>query len=130
MDGAFPNYKQVLPEESKKPVFAGRAALAECMKRVLLMTADNAAGVMLSLGDGKLTVAARNADMGEAVDSLPVEYTGAPLEISLNGRYVQDMLAAVDGEKVVLSMTGEMDPVSMRPAGSDNHRYILMPMRR
>ena len=82
------------------------------------------------MGNGKLTVSARNADMGEAVDSLPVDYAGEPLEITLNGRYVQDMLAAVDCDKVVLSMTGETDPVAMRPAGGDNHRYILMPMRR
>lgn len=130
VDGSFPAYGQVIPKESKTPVFASRGGLSEVLKRVLLMASDSHAAALVKLEDGKLTISARDAEMGEATDQLPVEYAGEAVEIALNGRYIVDMLAATDEAKMVLSVTGDSDPVIVRPAGNENHLYVLMPVRK
>ncbi len=129
VDGQFPAYGQVLPKESDKPVFADRAHLSEVLKRVLLMAQDVASAVTVSLEGSKVTLSTRHAEVGEASDSMPVEYAGAPLKIAVNGRYVQDMLATAEGDKLVLSITGDMEPVRMRPVGNEAHVYVVMPVR-
>jgi len=129
IDGQFPAYGQVIPKESDKPVFASRPALSEVLKRVLLMAQDHASAVTVSLEEGKMTLSTRHAEVGEASDQLPVEYAGAAIKIALNGRYLQDMLAAAEGDKVLLSITGDTDPVRVRPVGNEAHVYVVMPVR-
>lgn len=129
VDGSFPAYRQVLPQESDKPVFVERSAMLDVLKRVLLMAQDASAAVSVSLEGGKMHLSARCAEVGEASDSLPVEYTGTDIKIALNGRYMQDMLLASEGAKMLLSITGDVDPVRMRPVGMDAHIYVLMPVR-
>lgn len=129
VDGSFPAYRQVMPEETDKPVFADRGALLEVLRRVMLMAQDHAAAITVSLEGGRMQLSARHVEVGEAVDSLPVEYAGKEIKIALNGRYVQDMLTASSAPKMVLSITGDMEPVRMRPAGDEAHVYVLMPVR-
>lgn len=129
IDGGFPAYQQVMPKESDKPIFVDRGSLLEALKRVLLMAQDHSAAVMVALEEGRMLVSARHVEMGEALDSLPVEFAGKDTKIALNGRYVQDMLLASSAPKMVLSITGDTDPVRMRPAGDESHVYVLMPVR-
>ncbi len=129
IDGAFPAYQQVMPKESAKPVFADRGAMLEVLRRVLLMAQDHSAAVTLALEDGRMQLSSRHVEVGEAVDSLPVEFAGQATKINLNGRYVQDMLMTAAGTKMVLSITGDTDPVRMRPVGDESHVYVLMPVR-
>lgn len=129
VDGSFPAYQQVMPKEADKPAFASRSAMVEVLKRVLLMASDASSAVMVTLGEGRMTLTSRDVEIGEASDSLPVEYSGGEIKLALNGRYMQDMLAATEGDKVVLSITGDTDPVRVRPAGNPQHVYVLMPVR-
>lgn len=128
-DGQFPNYKQVIPEEGKKPVFAKRGALLEVLKRVMLMASDRSSSVSMELSTDKLVLASRDPECGEATDSVSVVYTGAPLTLALNGRYLMDSLGALNLDDVVLSITGDTDPIRVRAVGAEQCIYIQMPMR-
>jgi len=129
VDGSFPNYAQVIPPESDKPAHVSRSALGEVLKRVLLVAGDSHQTALFQLEDGKLSLSARDADLGEATDSLKVQYAGDAIKLGLNGRYVQDVLSVLDEDKLVVSMVGDADPVVMRPAGKDNNLFVLMPVR-
>lgn len=129
VDGQFPAYAQVIPEESKTPAHVSRSALNEVLKRVMLLAGDSSQTVLFSLEDGNLTLSAKDVDLGEATDSLSIKFPGVAVRLGLNGRYVQEALGALDEDGLILSVHSEMDPVVLRPAGHANLTYVLMPVR-
>ena len=129
VDGTFPNYQQVIPEESKTPAHVSRSALSEVLKRVLLLAGDMSQTVLFALDEGKLVLSSKDVDVGEATDSLNAKFPGVAVKLGLNGRYVQEALGALDTDDLILSVHSEMDPVVVRPAGHDNLTYVLMPVR-
>jgi len=129
IDGQFPNYSQVIPPDAEQPAQVSRAALSEVLKRILLVAGDSNQTAMCHLSEGKLSLSSRDADLGEATDSLKVEYAGAEVKLGLNGRYVHEMLSVVDTEKLSIGFSDAMSPVVVRPVGPSDQLFVLMPVR-
>jgi DNA polymerase sliding clamp subunit (PCNA homolog) len=71
IDGQFPNYRQLLPEQFEHEVPLPREETLEVVRRVSLMAQRNSP-IRLRFGDGELAVSAITQDVGEARESLPV----------------------------------------------------------
>src|SRR6184192_891415 len=80
IDGQFPNYKQLLPETFEYDVTLPRNEVLDVVRRVGI-TVQRTSPIQLRFGEGELTVFARTQDIGEAKESLPVQFSGEPLEI-------------------------------------------------
>lgn len=126
VDGQFPAYQQVMPEKSGEPVTVNSASLRDALQRVTLM-GDRASAVQLKLAAGVLTLTARQADVGEAVDSVPVE-GGKDLVLNVNGTYLLDMVLNTQAPSVAMFFGDETSPVLVESMG-EGPTYILMPMR-
>ncbi|MDX6477467.1 MAG: polymerase subunit beta, partial [Gaiellaceae bacterium] len=75
IDGQFPNYKQLLPETFEHDVTISRGELLDVVRRTSVMVQRNSP-LRLRFAEGELTVTARTQDVGEATESLPVQYSG------------------------------------------------------
>src|ERR671929_705993 len=75
IDGQFPNYKQLLPEKFEHELTLPRAELLDVVRRVSLM-AQRTSPIQLRFAEGELTVFARTQDVGEAKESVPVQFSG------------------------------------------------------
>jgi DNA polymerase-3 subunit beta len=73
--------------------------------------------------------ASESPDSGEGFDEIPVDYKGPELTIGFNARYFLDVLAALDDEQVEIGTGGELDPVVLKPHGSNDYLAVVMPMR-
>ena len=80
IDGQFPNYKQLLPETFEHEVKLPREEFLEVVRRASVMAQRNSP-LRLRFADGEVTVSAQTQDVGEAHETLPVPFTGEPLEI-------------------------------------------------
>ena len=98
----------------------------DALARVLLME-DGTNRVAITIGDGKLTLSARNVDAGDAVDSLPCEHSGK-LKAAYNGRHLQDWARAADGDTALRYDNGTT-PLHCTTSGLEGTQYVLMPMR-
>ena len=94
IDGQFPNYKQLLPETFEIEIAIPASALLEVVRRAGLMAQRNAP-LRLRFAEGELTVSAQTQDIGEATESLPIDYAGEELEIGFNPDFLRDGLEAV-----------------------------------
>src|SRR5436309_11977437 len=88
IDGQFPNYKQLLPEAFEHDVTLPRAELLDVVRRVSVMAQRNSP-LRVRFAEGELTVSAQTQDVGEARESLPVQFSGAPLEIGFNAEFLR-----------------------------------------
>ena len=97
IDGQFPNYRQLLPEQFEHELPLPREELLEVVRRVSLMAQRNSP-LRLRFAEGELTVSASTQDVGEARESLPAPFTGDPMEIGFNAEFLRDGLESVDSD--------------------------------
>ncbi len=127
IDGQFPNYKQLLPETFEVEIDTPRAALLDVVRRAGLMAQRNAP-LRLRFAEGELTVSAQTQDVGEAIESIPVEFSGEELEIGFNPDFLRDGLEAVSGDTVRLKLINRLRP-GLIAAPEESFWYLIMPIR-
>jgi DNA polymerase III subunit beta len=127
IDGQFPNYKQLLPEKFEHELTLPRVELLEVVRRTAVLAQRNSP-LRLRFAEGELTVSARTQDIGEASESMPVSYTGEPLEIGFNADFLRDGLESVAGDELVLKLISPLRPAVMSSA-DDEFTYLIMPIR-
>jgi len=127
IDGQFPNYKQLLPETFEAEISTPRAPLLEVIRRAGVLAQRNAP-LRLRFAEGELGVSAQTQDVGEAHESLPIDYAGDPLEIGFNPDFLRDGLEAVAGEAVQLKLINPLRP-GLIVAPEESFWYLIMPIR-
>ena len=127
IDGQFPNYKQLLPEAFEAEVDLPRQELLEIVRRVSLMAARRTP-LRLRFEPGELTISTQTPDVGEARESLPIDYSGDAMEIGFNGEFLRDGLESVADERVRLKLISPLRPGLIVGEGED-FLYLIMPIR-
>jgi DNA polymerase III subunit beta len=127
IDGQFPNYRQLLPEQFEHEVVLPREELLEVVRRVSLMAQRNSP-LRLRFAEGELTVSAVTQDVGEARESIPAPYSSEALEIGFNAEFLRDGLESVDSESVRLKLISPLRPAVLEGDG-DDYVYLIMPIR-
>src|SRR6266513_3152436 len=109
IDGQFPNYKQLVPEAFEHEVPLPREELLDVVRRVSVMAQRNSP-LRLRFADGELTVSSQTQDVGEARESLPVPFSGEPLEIGFNAEFLRDGIESVFGDQLRLQLISPLRP--------------------
>jgi DNA polymerase III subunit beta len=127
IDGQFPNYRQLLPEAFEHELVLPRAELLDVVRRTAVMAQRNSP-LRLRFGDGELTVSAQTQEIGEASESLPVAYSGEPLEIGFNAEFLRDGVESVTADELLLKLISPLRPGLIQAEG-DDFWYLIMPIR-
>ena len=132
VDGTYPNYAQVVPQNFDRSVTVEVAALIGSLKRAELVAGDRASMVKVSIANQQLTLTATSDTTGNAYEELEVEQTGPDLTIAFNARYLVEILNRIDSPQAVLEFLGSLSPAAIRPLateGDTSQMYVLMPLR-
>ena len=129
--GQFPNYELVLPKNNDKSVTLNVDKITQAIRRAALMADERSHGVKVDLAGNQLSITSQSADVGEAREVIPIDYTGESLSIGFNAQYLLDFLGVVGTDEVLFEFKDEQSPALMRPAGDEqsNYKYVIMPMR-
>ena len=127
IDGQFPNYRQLLPEQFEHELTLPREELLEVVRRVSLMAQRNSP-LRLRFAEGELTVSAVTQDVGEARETLPAPYAADPLEIGFNAEFLRSGLESIDSESLRFKLISPLRPAVLE-GESDDYVYLIMPIR-
>ncbi len=127
MDDVYPNYRQVIPNETKEHITIDRQALLDALDRASVMTMDEAHSTKLIFENGKLTVTSAASDIGEAKDVVEIKYAGEKIEIMFNPTYVMDPLKVIEDDDVTINFNDGHSPAVI--TCMDKFLYVLMPLR-
>jgi DNA polymerase-3 subunit beta len=134
LDGEFPKYKSLLPNESSSVATVDTAGLVESVRRVALVAERNTP-IRLTFSGGELTLEAGTGDEAQASESLDAQLTGDDISIAFNPSYLLDGLNALDAAFAELRFTASTRPAviagkeSADASAGDDYRYLLMPVR-
>jgi DNA polymerase-3 subunit beta len=127
IDGQFPNYKQLLPETFEHELTLPRNELLDVVRRVGVMV-QRTSPIQLRFAEGELTVFARTQDVGEAKESLPVQFVGEAMEIGFNAEFLREGIESIAADDIQLKLISPLRPAVIE-GGEDDPTYLIMPIR-
>jgi DNA polymerase-3 subunit beta len=127
IEGNYPNYRQVIPGETKERISLAREEFLHALRRAEIMTSEKANSVKLAFGKNNLTITANSPEVGEAKESLAINYKGKEMAIAFNPKYMIDPLNALANDEVFLELIDELSPGVLKINGP--FLYVVMPMR-
>jgi len=127
IDGQFPNYRQLLPEAFEHELTLPRGELLDVVRRAAVMI-QRSTPLQLRFAEGELTVVARTHEVGESKESMPVAFSGEPLEIGFNADFLREGLESIVGDDVRVKLISPLRPAVLQ-GESDDFTYLVMPIR-
>jgi len=129
IEGEFPSYRQVIPDDIKRPFTLTAEPFTRALRRVALLSAERSRAIKLDLSDGTLLISSSNPDLGEASEELDFDYAGEAVSVGFNARYLLDALGALGAKEVTLGLQDGNTAVEIRPTDDADSVAIVMPMR-
>lgn len=131
LTGQFPNYELVLPKENNNRVVVEGAIMALAIKRVALMADERSHAIKFDISDGQINITSQSAEIGEAGETLQVEYSGPAITAGFNAQYLLDFFNIVQDGNVIFDLKDGNSQAQMRTDTDPDYdfRYVVMPMR-
>ncbi len=129
IDGEFPSFRQVLPENQPIRLVTDRERLLHAVRRVSLVASDRGSGFAFALDQDQMQLSASNPDLGEASEQLNIEYSGPAFATRYDARYVLEALQAIPSKEIMLELIDGLSPAQIRPVEDPDQLAIVMPMR-
>ncbi|MNN91850.1 DNA polymerase III subunit beta [compost metagenome] len=83
-----------------------------------------------TLEDGSIEISSSSSELGKVTEQLEVsQFTGDPLRISFNSKYMLDVLKIVESEQLRICFTGAMSPIIIKPMDDSQSLYLILPYR-
>ena len=127
IEGNYPNYRQVIPNEVKERISLSREEFLHALRRAEIMTSEKSNSVKLTFGKNNLAITANSPEVGEARESLAINYKGKEMAIAFNPKYMIDPLNALTEDEVFIELIDELSPGVLKINGP--FLYVVMPMR-
>jgi len=134
VQGAFPQYSQLIPQSYNTRVVVDIAEFLRATKTASIFARDGSGIVRLvvtsgsDVTPGKLTISARSEEIGDDIGEIDAVVEGEEAKIAFNGRYLIDVLSVLHEQQVALETTNPSSPGVIRPVGVDNYIHVVMPM--
>jgi DNA polymerase-3 subunit beta len=126
VEGQFPKYQDVIPTDCNKEIELPTHEFLAAVKQAALLTNEETKGVRFSLTHDNLTLSSRAPEQGEATISLPVRYSGEPIEIGFNPWFLTEALRVVHTDSVRFQLKDPKRPGVL--LSGDDLLYVVMPV--
>jgi len=135
LDVKFPNYEGAIPkdEDIKFSIRIQKDRFIDALKRMLIFTTDAYKSVLLLIKNDKIELMSSNIEVGEARESIDIEYEKGQLEedmkIAFNPRFFIDAIQPMESDFITLSFIDKDKACVIRGNEDPFYLSIIMPMR-
>ena len=133
LEGPFPDYHAVIPQNNDKQVVIDRDTLAQAIRRVSITADRITSQIRIGVESGRMELSATGTDGSRAEDELAVSYEGDAMEIGFNFSYLQDILKNVGADSIRMSLRDSQSAAVIEPEGAEEEDggllCLLMPLR-
>ena len=129
IDGRFPEYERVIPQDTDNQLTADREAFRGALQRTAILSNEKYRGIRLIIKKDGLLLQAHNPEQEEAEEEVEISYSGDDIEIGFNVNYLLDAFGAIESDEIVLALVDGNSSCLLRDPGNDECKYVVMPMR-
>lgn len=127
IDGRYPPYRDIFPKSKAIEIPLPVAQFHSVIRQAAILADSEAQGVEFSFKDRTLTLNTRSPDAGRSKVRMPVEFSGEPITVTLDPRYVADALRTLpDDQTLTLELIDAKKAAVFRLGVT--YAYLVMPM--
>lgn len=128
LEGRFPRWRDVFPERGDAvhidiPV----GPFYSAVRQAAIVTSEDSRGVDFQFGSGKLVLAGRSAEVGQARIELPIAHEGKEVSVMLDPRFLTDYLKVLDSESTFKMAIMDAESAAVCST-EDGYAYVIMPL--
>ncbi len=131
IDGKFPDYKQIIPNDKKTKAAIKTKDLATITKRMHYFAKETNNNLTFTVrkSDNTIHLTTPHTQAGRDEATLDIELTGEDNKIALSSSYLLDFLGHVDDDVVEMHLTDSMHPAVFHVPSNENLLHLIMPLR-
>lgn len=127
VDAKYPDYNAVIPVENPNVLALGRRDFQNSLKRIAIYANKTTNQVILNINENSLTISAQDLDFSnEATEQLSCEYSGEPMTIGFNAKFLGEMLGVLESKEVTLNLSTPNRAGILLPAEQKDNEELLM----
>jgi DNA polymerase III subunit beta len=125
----YPKYQAVIPNKTSFMLKTDKNIFLDAVKRIRIMSNEKSNGVRLHLTNSELILSANHPSLGDARETIAVNYDGNELEIGFNAKYLIDTLSSLEEGEVLFEINNELSPVILKSESIPNYLGVIMPLK-
>ncbi len=129
LDNKFPDYRSVIPKETKNEINISRIVLLDAMKKMLILSSERYKAVRIILEENIMELISTNPDLGEANEKIQVEFNGDRLDAGFNPQYFIEMLQSMESDTIRIGFLDGSKPCILTGDADEGFLGLLMPMK-
>lgn len=127
IDARFPDYKVVIPAENPYTLTVDRNEFQSALRRVNVFSNKSTNQVALNISGSELQLASQDIDFSqEGNERMKCQYDGEDIMIAFNAKFLIEMLGALEGKEVVVSLSTPTKAGILRPTAQADNEEVLM----
>jgi DNA polymerase-3 subunit beta len=127
IDAKYPEYNAVIPVENPFETFINRKDFLNSLKRIAIYANKSTNQVLLNLTEKSMTISAQDLDFSnEATEQLSCNYSGDPMTIGFNAKFLSEMLMVLETDEVKLLLSTPSRAGILVPTDQEADENLLM----
>ena len=130
IEGKYPDYRKLIPQDFAVTANLKRADFLNVTKVSSLFARESAGSITINVDEETQNLSIRSvaSQLGENTATANAKVTGTGV-ITLNSRYLMDALHALNGDDVIFSFNGKLEPTVIRDPSAEDYTHIIMPLK-
>ena len=129
MQGQFPKYNQLIPQTFPKEAVVDKGDLISALERVAVMVNEKNSIVKFEFADNTLKLSGDSPEAGNSQDKIDVKYTGEPLAIAFNYKFILEFLKIAESENIKINLNSSLSATVFEPCSDEDYIYLVMPVQ-
>ncbi len=127
IEGKYPNYNGVIPENNPNQITIDRKSLIGALRRVLPFASDSSELIRFSVSNSSLEVNAEDFDFStKAKEKIICNYSGTPMSIGFKGSNFIEILNNLQGDDVNIELADPSRAGIIIPVEQPENQDVLM----
>lgn len=129
IEGRYPNYNSVIPQNNPNQIIADRAALLSALRRVQPFANGSSNLIRFHMENGVLQLDAEDYDFSKtATEKMSCEYNGQPMSIGFKGASFIEILSNFDCQEIIIQLADPSRAGLVLPSEQPENQDVLMLM--
>ena len=131
IDGAFPDYRQIIPKENKTEAIVLKQDLLNALKISNIFSDKfNQLNLTIKPKEKLFELSSENNDVGENKTFLDAALVGENVELAFNYKYFLDCFQSIGSDSLVIKFNQSSRPIVVSGVSDNSFTYLIMPMNR
>ncbi len=127
IEGRYPNYNSVIPQNNPHKATIDRAAFMSGLKRVSVFSSAASSLIKLRLDMNTIQISGQDIDFStSAEENMMCQYEGAPMSIGFKSTFLIDILNNISSQEVVMELADPSRAGVIVPIEQDAEEDLLM----